>query len=151
MLKRISFSFVISSFCGLVVYMLTELIGGVILGLENFSALTPEYVSLFPSGTLAMEVAIVFHGLIGAAFSAATFIYEKIEIGFVLQNVIYFCLTGLVWIPVVCFVWQLYRYPSALFSTIGGFVLTYVIMSVVGYNITKKEIAQINAHLAEEN
>ena len=151
MLKRVSFSFVISSFFGLVVYMLIELIGSVIVGLEDFSALTPEYLALFPSETLALEAAVLFHGLIGAVFSAATFIYEKIEIGFIVQNIIYFVLTGIVWVPVVSFVWQLYRYPSAFFSTLGGFALTYVIMSVVGYNITKKEVAQINAHLAEEN
>lgn len=151
MLKRVSFSFAISCMCGLLVYMLTELIGSVIAGVEGFSVLTPEYLALFPSETLALEVAVLSHGLIGAVFSAATFIYEKVEIGFILQNILYFVLTGLVWIPVVAFVWQLYRYPSAFISTIGGFVMTYVIMSVVGYNITKKEVAQINAHLAEEN
>ena len=151
MLKRITFSFVISSLVGLIVYMIIELVGNVILGLEEFSVLTPEYLSLFPSETLALEVAVLFHGLIGAVFSAATFIYEKIEVGFIVQNIIYFVLTGIVWIPVVSFVWQLYRYPAAFFSTLGGFVMTYVIMSVVGYNITKKEVALINAHLAEEN
>lgn len=151
MWKRVSFSFAISGMCGLFVYMLIELIGGVIVGQEGFSGLTPEYLAWFPSETLALEVAVLFHGLIGAVFSAATVIYEKVEIGFILQNIIYFLVTGLVWIPVVSFVWQLYRYPAAFFSTIGGFVLTYVIMSIVGYNITKKEVAQINAHLAEEN
>ena len=151
MLKRISFSFAISCCCGLVVYMLLELIGNVLLGLNDFSGMTPEYLALFPSETLALGVAVLCHGLIGATFAVATFIYEKIELGFILQNVIYFLLTGVVWIPVICFVWQLYRYPAALISTIGGFAMTYVVMSIVGYNITKKEVAEINAKLAEEN
>jgi len=151
MLKRVSFSFAISCCCGLVVYMLIELIGSVLLKLDGFSGMTPEYMALFPSETLALGVAVLCHGVIGATFAAATFIYEKIEIGFVLQNVIYFLLTGVVWIPLICFVWQLYRYPAALVNTIGGFVLTYMVMSMVGYNITKKEVAQINARLAEEN
>ena len=149
MLKRVFFSFSISCCCGLVVYMLIELIGNVLLGQEGFSGMTPEYMKIFPSETLALGAAVLFHGLIGATFSAATVIYEKLEIGFVLQNVVYFLLTGIVWIPIICFVWQLYRYPSALISTIGGFALTYVIMSIVGYNITKKEVAQINARLAK--
>lgn len=151
MLKRASFSFIISSFCGLVVYLLIEFIVGVVIGVEGFTGLTPEYLAKFPSETLALGVAVLSHGLIGAAFAVAASIYEKVEIGFVLQNVIYVLLTGIVWIPMICFVWQLYRYPSALFFTIGGFVLTYVIMSVVGYNITKKEVAEINAKLAEDN
>lgn len=150
MLKRVSFSFAISCCCGLVVYMLIELIGSVLLKLDGFSGMTPEYMALFPSETLALGVAVLCHGVIGATFAAATFIYEKIEIGFVLQNVIYFLLTGLVWIPVVCFVWQLYRYPEALISTVGGFVLTYVVMSIVGYNVTKKEVIEINARLEKE-
>lgn len=151
MLKRATFSFAISCVCGLVVYMLIEMIGNVFCGLEGFSVLTPEYLALFPTETLALEAAVLFHGLIGAAFSAATVIYEKAEIGFLLQNVIYFVATGIVWVPVVAFVWQLYRYPMAFFSTIGGFAVTYVIMSVVGYRITKKEVALINARLAEED
>lgn len=150
MIKRISFSFAISSCCGLIVYMLMELIGSVLLGLEGFSGMTPEYLALFPTETLALGVAVLLHGVIGATFAAATFIYEKIEIGFILQNVIYFLLTGIVWIPVICFVWQLYRYPQALLNTIGGFILTYAVMSIVGYHITKKEVAEINARLAKE-
>ena len=120
-----------------------------VLGMKEFSVMTPEYLSMFPSETLAFGVAILSHGMIGGAFAGATCIYEKAEIGFIWQNIIYFVVTGVVWIPVVCFVWQLYRYPAAFFCTIGGFVLTYVIMSVLGYNITKKEVEQINARLAE--
>ena len=113
--------------------------------------MTPEYLSLFPTETLALSVAVSCHGLIGATFAVATVIYEKVKIGYILQNVIYFICTGIVWIPIICFVWRLYRYPTALLCTIGGFVLTYIIMSVLGYQVTKKEVAQINARLAEEN
>lgn len=151
MIKRAMFSFMISSFCGLIVYLLMEFFFGVVIGVEGFTGLTPEYLAKFPTETLALGVAILSHGLIGATFAAATVVYEKPEIGFILQNIIYVLITGAVWIPIICFVWQLYRYPSALFYTIGGFVLTYVIMSVVGYNITKKDVEQINAKLAEEN
>ncbi len=144
MLKKICFSFSISALCGLLVYMLLELVAGVILGVEGFSAMTPEYIALFPSETIALEVAILSHGVIGAVFAAATVVYEKIELGFILQNVIYVLVTGLVWIPLFSFVYQLYRYPQAMISTIGGFFATYVVMSVVGYKTTQKEIAQIN-------
>lgn len=149
MLKKSLFSFVISCCLGLVVYMLLEWIGSVILGIEGFSGMTPEYLAMFPSNTLALGAAVLLHGLIGAAFAGATFIYEKIEIGFILQNIVYFILTGMVWIPVVCFVWRLYHYPEAFFFTIGGFVITYIIMSVLGYKITKKEVDEINSRLAE--
>lgn len=150
MLKRVSISFAISTLTGLAVYLLVEFIGSVLAGIEGFSTMTPEYLALFPSDTLALGVAVLLHGGIGATFSAAAVVYEKAELGFILQNLLYLILTGLVWIPVVCFVWQLYRYPAALVSTIGGFVLTYLVMSVVGYNTTKKEVAQINERLTKE-
>ena len=151
MLKRTACSFAISCCVGLIVYMLMEFVAGVIIGVEGFCVMTPEYLSLFPSETLALGVAVLSHGLIGASFAAATVIYKKVEIGFILQNVIYFFCTGIVWIPLICFVWRLYRYPAALFYTVGGFVLTYIIMSVLGYQITKKDVARINARLAEDN
>ena len=151
MLKRVSLSFAISCCCGLVVYLLVELIVGVWLGVENFSVMTPEYRAIFPSDTLALGVAVLCHGLIGAAFAGATIIYEKVEIGFILQNIIYVLVTGTVWIPIICLVWRLYRYPTTLCCTVGGFVATYVVMSVIGYKSTKKEVEQINARLAEGN
>ena len=150
MLKRAFCSFSISCCCGLVVYMLLEYMFGVVLGVKQFSVMTPEYLALFPSETLALSVAVLSHGLIGAVFAVATVVYEKPEIGFLLQNVVYFLCTGAVWIPIICFVWQLYRYPAAMTYTIGGFVLTYLVMSVFGYRITKNEVEQINAKLAEE-
>ncbi len=151
MVKRIFFSFSISALCGLFVYLLLELIAGVILGVEGFSAMTPEYIALFPSETIALEVAILAHGVIGAVFAVAAVVYEKAELGFILQNVIYVLITGIVWIPLFSFVYQLYRYPSAMIGTVCGFVATYVVMSVVGYRVTKKEIAQINQCLEKNS
>ena len=78
-----------------------------------------------------------------------TFIYEKPEIGFVLQNLIYCILTGIFWVPIVVFIWQLNRYPQAFYGTISGFIATYIIMSVVGYKITKKEVEAINLYLGQ--
>ena len=149
MIKKSLFSFVISCCIGLIIYVLLEWIGSVLLDMEGFSCMTPEYLAMFPSATLAFGTAVLLHGLIGAAFAGATFIYEKIEIGFILQNIVYFILTGMVWIPVICFVWQLYRYPESFFCTIGGFVITYMVMLVLGYKTTKKEVDEINSKLKE--
>ena len=151
MLKRAVFSFTISCCCGMIVYTLLEFMVGVVIGVKGFSGMTPEYLAMFPSETLALGVAVLCHGLIGATFAAATVIYEKPEIGFVLQNVFYVLCTGIVWIPIICFVWQLYKYPTALTCTIVGFVLTYLVMSILGLRITKKDVDRINARLAEES
>lgn len=87
---------------------------------------------------------------IGMAFSSMLFIYEIDRIGFVLQNAIYYLVTGIVWIPIVAFLWQLWRYPQALVCTIVGFVMTDVIMTVIGYRTTKRNIRELNAALGNE-
>lgn len=139
-----------SAICGLVVLLLIELLVRKIAGIEDFSPLSPEYIALFPSQSIALEVDILLYGVIGATFSGMSFIYEKDRIGFVLQNIIYFVLTSVVWLPIVTLIWQLHRYPTALLGTLSGFTLTYLIMSVVGYRITKKEVAEINHILAQK-
>lgn len=148
-LKRSVGSFLISAVCGAFMNLMIEVVVRMVTGMEDFSPLSPEYIAMFPSERIAVEVNILLYGVIGAAFSFMTFIYEKVEIGFILQNLIYFILTGIVWFPIVVFIWQLNRHPQAFYGTLSGFIATYVIMTVVGYKITKKEIDTINLYLGQ--
>lgn len=146
MLKRCIYGAITSAFCGLIVLALIEIIVRGISG-EDFVPLTPEYIEMFPSLSMAIEADILLYGIIGFIFSAMSFIYEKDRIGFVVQNMIYFVGTGVVWIPIVVFMWQLQKYPQALLCTILGFAITYVVMTVVGYKTTKKDVNKINEAL----
>lgn len=151
LLERCGKSFGISAICGLLVNMLIEVIVRGIMKNEGFIPLAPEFVAFFPSETIAMEVNILLYGVIGAAFSAAAWIYEQEKLGFVWQNFIYFLLTSIVWLPIVMLIWQLQKYPKALISTLAGFAGTYVIMSIVGYRITKSDVERINQALEQRN
>lgn len=150
MLKRCAGSFAISCVCGAIANLLIEVIVRAVTGMENFSPLTAEYLSLFPSESIAVEVNILLYGVIGAGFSAMMFIYEQDKIGFVIQNLIYYVLTALVWVPIVVFVWQINKYREALVCTLIGFLASYVIMTVVGYKVTKKDVKEINLYLGVE-
>lgn len=150
-LKRAATSFCISAMCGMLVNLLVELIVRQVTGDTAFVPLSPEYRQCFPSDTIAMEINVLLYGVIGAAFSAATVVYEWDRIGFLIQNLIYFLLTGLVWVPIVTLLWQLVRYPEALISTLTGFVATYIIMSIVGYRIIRRDVGEINKALAGQN
>lgn len=150
-IKRSANSFAVSAVCGGLVNLLIEVIVRMVTGMEDFIPLSPEYMKLFPSESIAVEVNILLYGVIGAVFSAMTFIYEKVEIGFLIQNLLYFMLTGIFWVPIVVFVWQLNLYSNALLGTLLGFGATYIIMSVVGYRITKKEVDAINLYLGQNS
>ena len=142
--ERAGRSFAISSFCGLIALLLIESIGKKVTGDPGFSAMSPEFVALFPSEALAAEVNILVYGLIGASFAGATIIYEKDRIGFLIQNLLYCMVTGIVWVSVVMVLWRLYRYPTAMITTTTCFVITHVIMSVLGYRITRQDVDEIN-------
>ncbi|MCI8956535.1 MAG: DUF3021 domain-containing protein [Eubacterium sp.] len=149
-LYRCIFSFAVSAVCGNITNFLIEFVVRTVTGSKDFLPLSPEFVALFPSESIAVEVNILLYGIIGVAFSLAAIIYEKDRLGFIVQNILYFIVTSMVWVPIVTLVWQLHKYPQALIGTICGFVVTYIIMSIVGYRITKKNIEKINLCLAEQ-
>ncbi len=148
--KRCAFSFAISAISGLVVNMLIEMIVRQVTGVKDFIPISLEYMELFPTVTLALEVHILLYGLIGMTFAAMMFIFECHSIGFLIQNILYFLATSVVWIPIVTFVWQLQKYPSALIGTLTGFGVTYGIISAIAYYSIKKDVKQINEMLMQK-
>lgn len=141
---RYGFSFMISAFISMVVNMLIELIGQLITKDITFNPLSPEFRAVFATESMAVYVNALLYGLIGATFAGFSIIYEMERIGYILQNLLYYICTACVWVPIVMFMWQLWRYPAALIATFAGFALTYFIMTIIGYRIKKKEIEDIN-------
>lgn len=144
-LLKIIKSFAFSCVSSMIILILIELISTA--AGHHISPLTPEFIAFFPSETIATEVDILLYGVFGIAFSGMSFIYEKDSLGFVVQNIIYCLGTAVVWIPVVTFLWQLWKYPQALICTIIGFLATYVIMTIVAYNTARKDISEVNRML----
>lgn len=144
-LIKILKSFAFSCTTSIVILALIELISTA-LG-HRISPLTPEFISYFPNETIATEVDILLYGIFGVAFSGMTFIYEIDSLGFVVQNIIYCLSTSVVWIPIVTFIWQLWKYPQALICTIIGFIVTYLIMTIIAYNTARKDITDVNRML----
>ncbi|MCQ2557826.1 MAG: DUF3021 domain-containing protein [Oscillospiraceae bacterium] len=142
LLKRGITSFLFSASISMICLLLIELITG-LCGV-HVSPMTPEFAALFPSPTIALETDILLYGVIGFGFSIMTFLYEIDRLGFILQNILYFFATAVFWVPIVTLVWQLQRYPQALGYTILGFFLSYVIMCILGYRTTKRDVEAVN-------
>jgi len=146
-LKRAFTSFLYSAVISMVCLLLVEIISTA-MGFRVVP-MTPEFISYFSSETVALEVDILLYGVFGMAFGGMSFIFEKDKIGFVVQNIIYFVATALVWIPIISFIWQLWRYREAMISTIAGFLLSYLIVTVSTYAHTMKEVEEVNKALME--
>lgn len=141
---RCGFSFMISAFISMMVNMLIELIVQLITKDTTFNPMSPEFRSMFATESMAVYANALLYGLIGATFAGCTVIYEIERVGYILQNLLYYICTACVWVPIVMFMWQLWRYPSALIGTFAGFAVTYLIMTIIGYKNKKQEIADIN-------
>ena len=148
MIKRCFNSFIYSSFFGMVLNCIIEMTVRIFAHVD-YTPVTPEFVAYFPSYSMAMVADMLLYGLIGMTFSAMLFIYDLDKLGFVFQNMLYCLATGAVWIPIVTFIWQLHKYPQAIYATIVGFVVTYVIMTIVVYRTTKKNIDVVNGLLLQ--
>ena len=148
-LKRGFTSFALSSFAGLIVNLIIDIIMSFVLK-TDFHSMSPDYVSLFPSVTIAAYVNILLYGVIGATFSLAAYIYEIEKIGFIIQSIIYFFITSSVCVGITILLWQLHKYPAAFISTLAGYLATHVIMMVIEYRKLKADIKIINELSAEE-
>lgn len=136
-------SAVVSMLCLLLVEVISAALG------NRINPMTPDFISYFPSETIALEVDILLYGIFGASFAGMSFVYDNDRLGFVVQNIIYCLCTAAIWIPIITFIWQLWRYPMALVCTIAGFAVTYVIMTVVAYKTTKNDISEVNRLLVD--
>ncbi len=145
-LKRMIISFSISSFAGLVVNLVIDLIVNA-TGKTGFISIAPEFAELFPTPVIAGYVNVLIYGVIGAVFSGMTLIFECRRIGVIIQWCIYFLVTFALCMLITIFVWQLHRYPQAFISTAMGYAVTYIILGVVQYRQLKEDIKVINENL----
>ncbi|MBR2524167.1 MAG: DUF3021 family protein [Clostridiales bacterium] len=142
-LKRGFTSFAISSFAGLIVNLIIDMIMNASFS-TGFISMSPDYVALFPSATIAAYVNILLYGVIGATFAMSAYIYEVEKIGFIIQSIIYFIITSSVCVGITILLWQLHKYPAAFIFTLAGYFATHVIMMVIEYRRLKADIKVIN-------
>ena len=140
-LKRGITSFVLSSFAGLLVNLIIDIIMNA-KGMTGFNSMSPDYVALFPSVTIAAYINVFLYGIIGVTFALSALIYEVEKMGFLIQSIIYFVITSVVSVGML--LWQLHKYPAAFISTLSGYAVTYVIMTVIEYKRLKADIKVIN-------
>ena len=149
-LKKVILSFALSSFAGLMVNLMIDLIVNA-TGNTGFISIAPEFQKLFPTPVIAGYVNVLLYGLIGAVFAGMTSIFDCSRIGVIIQWCIYFAVTFGFCMAITIFVWQLHRYPQAFISTAMGYSVTYLILGFVQYRQLKDDIRAINENLNENN
>ncbi len=147
-LKRISISFAISSFAGLIVNLVIDSIANAV-GNPGFISISPAFKDLFPTPVLAAYLNILLYGVIGATFSGMTFVFDIRRLGFIIQWCIYFLITFALCLFITIFLWELHKIPQAMACTLSGYAITYIIMAIVQYRQLKNDVDEINRSLNE--
>ncbi|MCR5583983.1 MAG: DUF3021 domain-containing protein [Lachnospiraceae bacterium] len=146
-LKRISVSFCISSFAGLIVNLIIDALVNA-AGNPGFISISPAFRDLFPTPVLAAYINILLYGVIGATFAGMTFIFDVRRLGYIIQWCIYFLITFALCIFITVFLWELHKVPQAMVCTLSGYAVTYIIIGVVEYRQLKTDISEINQSLS---
>jgi len=140
-------SFAISALAGTFINMLIDIIvNGT--GMTGFISMSPDFLALFPTPVIAAYVNVVLYGLIGLTFASMRIIYEQERIGFVLQSLIYFVVTGAVAVSITVLLWQLHKYPVGLICALTGYGVAHFIIISIEYRRLKKDILLINEQCA---
>ncbi|PGZ57394.1 hypothetical protein COE58_26005 [Bacillus cereus] len=140
LISRVFGGFVIGVIIGQVVQILISLK----LGHGEYISVVDHFRSFFVSEMTAVFVQILLTGIIGVAFATSSLVFEIAKWSLLKQYIVHFCITALVWVPIVTLLWM----PKTFISTMIFFISflgTYVVTWVIQYMISKNDIKQINA------
>lgn len=115
----------------------------------DFIPILPDFAARFSSETMALLVQWILIGISSAAFGFWSIIMEFERISLLLQSVLYFILTAMVWIPVSILCWDLGKDIFSFITIVTSYLVSYVITWIIQYRNCKDSINQINKKLEE--
>ena len=115
----------------------------------DFIPILPDFAARFSSGTMAFLVQWILIGISSSSFGFWSIIMEFERISLLLQSVLYFILTAMVWIPVSVLCWDLGKDIFSFITIVTSYLISYVITWIIQYRNCKDSINQINKKLEE--
>lgn len=115
----------------------------------DFLPVFPEFAARFSSEILAVIVQCILIGITSASFGFWSIIMEFDRLGLLVQSILYFVLTAIVWIPVAIVCWGLGTYVSTFISISLSYLIAYIISWAIQYRYCKESVKQINQKLKE--
>ncbi|SFI39997.1 MULTISPECIES: DUF3021 domain-containing protein [unclassified Bacillus (in: firmicutes)] len=140
LINRVFGGFVIGVIIGQVVQILISLK----LGHGEYISVVDHFRSFFVSEMTAVIVQIMLTGIIGVTFATSSLVFEIAKWSLLKQYIVHFCITALVWVPIVTLLWMPKTFTSTMIFFIS-FLGTYVVTWVIQYMISKNDIKRINA------
>ncbi|MGM0885028.1 MAG: DUF3021 domain-containing protein [Bacillota bacterium] len=134
---------------GVFVGQVVQIIISLSLGEGKFMPVIPDFRSLFESEITAVIVQMMLTGFIGVAYATSSVVFDIAKWSLLKQYVVHFCITAIVWVPIVTICWMPKTYMSFLILGVN-FLGTYLITWFIQYTISKKDIQEINSFIKAE-
>ncbi|MFJ8526813.1 DUF3021 domain-containing protein [Bacillus sp. NPDC094106] len=139
------FSRVVGGFViGVIIGQIVQILISLKLGQGEYMPVVDHFRSFFVSEMTAVIVQIMLTGIIGVTFATSALIFDIVKWSLMKQYIVHFCVTALVWGPIVMILWMPKTFVSTLIFFIS-FLGTYVVTWAIQYMISKNDIKQINA------
>jgi hypothetical protein len=120
------------------------------LATGHYSACPPLLVEQFGSELAAVVFQAVLCGILGAAFAAASIIWELETWSIAKQTGIYFLVTSVAMLPIAYFAQWMEHSLAGLLLYFGIFVVVFVVMWLIQYLVWKNKIQCMNASIKEK-
>ncbi|MCM3342109.1 DUF3021 domain-containing protein [Paenibacillus sp. MER TA 81-3] len=134
---------------GVLVGQVVQIIISLSLGEGKFMPVISDFRSLFENETTAVIAQMILTGIIGVAFATSSVVFDIPKWSLLKQYVVHFCITAIVWVPIVIICWMPKTYKSIIILGVN-FLGTYLITWFIQYTISKKDIQEINAAIKAE-
>ncbi len=111
--------------------------------------MSPNFEKLINHEVLAFILQNFGFALIGITFALCGLFFEIARWSMLRQYITHFCITSIVWVPIVFTIWT----PETIWNVLilfFNFTLTYFITWSVQYKVSKRDIEQINAMIQNQ-
>ncbi|GHU54114.1 hypothetical protein FACS1894132_08240 [Clostridia bacterium] len=121
----------------------------VVLGTGEYHPCVPALVDKFGSELAAVIFQAALCGVLGAAFAAASVIWEMEKWSLAKQTGIYFLVASLAMLPIAYFAQWMEHSLVGFLLYFGIFVAIFVVVWIIQYFVLKSKIKHMNASIKE--
>jgi hypothetical protein len=129
-------------------YIITIAIS-LVLATGQYSSCPPLLAQQFGSELAAVVFQTVLCGVLGAAFAAASIIWEMEKWSIAKQTGVYFLVTSLAMFPIAYFAQWMERSLAGFLLYFGIFAAIFIVMWLIQYFVWRSKIKRMNAGIKE--
>ncbi len=147
-IKDILIRFIIGVIVGNSIGFVVNIIVSLCIGDGEYLPVMPQLEAIMPNEMSAVMLQTALLGIIGAAFSEASMIFDIARIGFVKQCLIHFAITAVIYVP---FVYICY-FPNGknwILIMLANIIFTYTVNWYAQYRRNCKDVHEINERIKE--